>query len=273
MKQIVFLTFLLLISFSGYSQVKSFSQDPAVYIKELEEFFRVNKTDELMKVYDEFQSLWLNNGFSDEQKKVIIKTCNLMMQKKMKASPDFDSYISTLSTFSKQKLSPQYFVTWHGIVDQVIKGNKKDFNEFIGFSSPLFQDVTIYTSNTKTWKCSSDKYELLYDKEPYLKFSNTNLTCIANGNTSTIYGTSGIYYPFRNLWNGQSGKVNWSRVGLDSAKVYCTLKKYSVNTDKYEYSIDSVQYTNKMYLINNMYGSFNEKLLPVKENNADNYPK
>ena len=47
-----------------------------------------------------------------------------------------------------------------------------------------------------------------YDKEPKIIYPKMDITCFANQDSATIYGTQGVFYPNQNKWQGSGGKVN-----------------------------------------------------------------
>ena len=59
-----------------------------------------------------------------------------------------------------------------------------------------------------------------------------NLYCYAKGDTISVLKTKGFYSPITNIWYGDKGIVNWSRVGLDENQVYVELSDYKIKTMK-----------------------------------------
>ncbi len=268
------LAFLLLSGISSFAQTfKSFSQDTGVFIKELGEFMNESKSEEAIKVYKEFLIEWKGTVLTEVQKRFLVRISNKMLIEKMKANPDFIALLNALAAYSRQNKGETIFINWQKIVEKTLTENKKVFKDFLEFSANLFEDNTIYSSNSRKWQCSSSDYELKFDVEPYIVFKKTNLRCEANGNNSTLYGTSGTYYPNKKQWIGNGGQMTFARVGLDSTKVFVDLNNYSLGTDKNEFTIDSVFLTNKEYKINKIPGRITEKLVTINEQSNLNYPK
>ncbi len=252
---------------------KSFSQDTGVYIRELGEFMNQDKSEEAGKTYQAFLTEWNKKVLTDEQKRFILRISNKMLLEKLRANPDFVSLLKALSAYSRQDKGEAIFANWQKITDKTLSENKKTFKDFLDFSISLFEDNTIFSNNAKIWQCTSADYELKFDREPYIIFHHTDLKGFANGNNTKISNTSGIYYPNRKLWVGEGGKINFLRVGLDTNKVWVDLVNYKVNTDKYEFTIDSAFLTNKEYKIENIAGRLTEKLVSTNETSHLNYPK
>jgi hypothetical protein len=255
------------------TQFKSFSQDTGVYIKELGEFMNEDKSDEGEKTYNLFLVEWKRTILTDDQRRFIVRLSNKMLMQKLRANPDFVSFLKALTAFSKQNKGEAIFINWQKIADKTVADNKKAFKEFMDFSAGLFEDNIIFKSNSKTWQCTSPQYELKFDAEPYIVFKNTDLKCFANGNNTTIYNTSGSYYPNKRSWIGTGGKMGYTRVGLDMDNVWVDINNYTINTDKYEFTIDSVFLTNKQYKQYKVAGVITEKLISISEPANQSYPK
>lgn len=271
--RIIFI-FLLFASVSSFSQTfKSFSQDTGVYIKELGEFMKEEKNEEAMTAYKDFLVEWKNTVFTEDQKRFIVRISNKMLVNKLKASPEFVLLLKALTAYSKQNKGETIFMNWQKITEKTLNDNKKAFKDFLDFSYNLFNDNTIYSSNSKSWQCTSPNYELKFDGEPYIVFDNTDLKCFANGNNTTIYHTSGVYYPNRKQWIGKGGKMGFLRVGVDTNSAWIDIVNYNLSTEKYEFTIDSVYLTNKDYKINKVPGRMTEKLISTNEPTNLSYPK
>ncbi len=265
---------LCFVGFGSYAQnIKSFAQDTGVYIKELGVFMAFDKSEEAEKVYKQFLVEWKDTVFTEAQKYFMIRISNKMLIEKLRATPDFVSLLKALSSYSRQHKGEAIFMNWQKIVEKTLTENKKAFRDFLDFSANLFEDNTIYTSNSKNWQCTSPDYELRFDGEPYIIFKKTDLKCYANGNNTKLANTSGVYYPNRKTWIGKGGRMDFLRVGLDTNKVWIDLENYKVSTEKYEFTIDSAYLTNKDYKIHKLLGRVTEKLISTSEPTNLNYPK
>lgn len=258
---------------NAQTQFKSFTQDTGVYIKELGEFMRENKNEEAIATYKQFLIEWNRPIFSEEQKRFMVRISNKMLIAKMRENTEFVSLLKALSSYSRKSKGETIFVNWQRIVEKTLIENKKSFKDFLDFTANLFEDNVIYTNNLRNWQCNSSEYELKFDGEPFIYFPKTSIKCYANGGSGTISNTSGTYYPNKKIWKGEGGKIAFTRVGLDSDKVWVDLKRYTLNTDKSEFTIDSVLLTNKEYKINNILGSVTEKMVSENESAYTSYPK
>ena len=152
---------LCFVGFGSYAQnIKSFAQDTGVYIKELGVFMAFDKSEEAEKVYKQFLVEWKDTVFTEAQKYFMIRISNKMLIEKLRATPDFVSLLKALSSYSRQHKGEAIFMNWQKIVEKTLTENKKAFRDFLDFSANLFEDNTIYTSNSKNWQCTSPDYEL-----------------------------------------------------------------------------------------------------------------
>jgi len=62
--------------------------------------------------------------------------------------------------------------------------------------------------------------------------------------TFELFNTSGKFYPSKNLWVGKGGRVDWTRVGLDSNRVYAIIKNYNIDLNDGELVADSSNFFN-----------------------------
>ncbi|HYG16248.1 MAG TPA: hypothetical protein VEC12_10890, partial [Bacteroidia bacterium] len=95
----LFLTALLLfISQSVFGQ-KSFGREPEKFIKELESFMNKNEYPKAQLAFADFKIKFDAKRIPDNELQRIIITCNEMLDKKMKPSPDFESFLKTVTGF------------------------------------------------------------------------------------------------------------------------------------------------------------------------------
>jgi hypothetical protein len=276
MKRALFTILVLsgIIQARSQTQFKSFSPDTGIFIKELGQFMKEGQnTEQSEKAYKSFLAEWNRPVLTESERRAIIRICNKMLIEHMRANSEFILLLKALTAFSAGNRDEILFANWQKITEKTLTDNKRAFKEFIEFSGNLFEDNTIYKTPQRTWKCTSSDYTLGFDIEPFITFKQTDLTSNANGNTSTIYNTMGVYYPSSKVWRGKGGKVTWERVHIDQSKAWADISTYAINTDKNEYSIDSVRVTNKMYNVKDLPGKFTDKLIAVNESAFDNYPK
>ncbi|MGD0711655.1 MAG: hypothetical protein ABR968_10815, partial [Bacteroidales bacterium] len=279
LRYILSLLFLLLISINVKSQaLKKFSDEPAAFFEELTTFFQDVDNPNDKKVIKEFLNSftleWNSGKFSDDQKKEMIATCNLMLKRKMKPIPHFKNYLSTIISFNNTNQSAASFKAWEASLGKLINRSTSTlFIEYLDISNNLFTSNILYKSTTTVWKSNNNNYAFEYDTIPRIIFPSLNLSCYANNDSSTVYNTKGIYYPTLGKFVGQGGKVLWTRAGFSSDSVYAEINNYKIIVQYSKYTIDSVRFYNKHYFDAPLFGLLEEKILASVTPEKATYPK
>ncbi len=273
MRKIAFTLLIALTSVIASAQVRSFSQDSAVFIKEVTDFVKETKIETAVKTSETFFEKWTKGAFSPDMQKAIIRTANELLRKKGKPIPDFELYLGTINAFHNSQLMPAKFKTWQSIVDATLKDEKRDFIAFIEFSRGLFEENALYIASNKKWVADNNSYDFGFNKaDPVVAFKKLKLTCITSGDQLHIYNTSGIFYPLKQTWYGKDGRTDWRRAGLDTTKVYAVYKKYQIDITKNEFSVDSSFFYHPDYFTAPVAGKLTDKAYPGANSRVD-YPE
>ena len=87
----------LLFSFTSFSQkITSFSEDTETFLSELDIFLSQTKNDELKQISEKISKSFDKGEISSSDQKSIRNISNLMLEKKMKATPYFRDFLSFL---------------------------------------------------------------------------------------------------------------------------------------------------------------------------------
>ena len=265
--------FLYLLCFSVVNaQIMSFSSEPEKFLKEVQSYLGVlNKVDAKAFV-KEFEPIWLGSSFSLEQRAQVYATSNKMAQKRLRAYPDFRNYLDAVMNFAISGKSEQDFNQWQQTIDKVLEGReKKRIAKYIETCSNLFSGNIVYESSSTQWKASSNNYSFRYTKEPIIEFGKTNLRCYSKKDSSVIYNTTGILFPFSNKWIGDGGRITWERAGLHKDTVFADIKKYYITLKSTGFICDSVLYHSR-YFNQPILGKLSEKVLSNLGMNKVKYP-
>jgi hypothetical protein len=262
----------------GPAQVK-FSENPAAFIEEMGSFLRADikkdreltaNVDTLMRLYS---SEW-NFAFTMEQQMMVIKTCNLMLKKKLQAQPHFMEFLPVVMELARSGQSEPSFLAWNQGLNQIIEKKTKDFRDFISFTDGLVRRNMLYESNLVRWQAGSSDYHFFTDQGKLkLDFRSTDLVCYAFNDSSVIQGTGGIYDPGDYRWYGVGGRVNWKRAGMDEHEVYADLSNYSIRTQFSKYNADSVLFYHKKYFPEPQLGKFSDNVQFFRDTASVSYPR
>lgn len=273
------ITFLALIFLSLSSKIKAqtpknFPSDSIAFFESMEVFL-VEARKEGKDFMKQFEEVWYGGYFSEKQRQGVYATTNKMLDKKLRAFPDFRNYLFTVGSFvTDENQSDESFEAWQGIINQLLeKRRKKEFTDFLDFCNGLFRENAIYVSASTTWAANNSNYVFGYDSLPKISFESLDLICYAKRDSMKILNTRGAYYPTEELWVGADGLVTWSRAGLLSDEVYAELANYRIETRSSEYIADSVTFYNNFYLDAPLIGRLNDKLLANMTVERASYPK
>lgn len=256
MKQLILLTFLLL--GSQLVTAQSYPDDREKFVKALQaatnDYLNGDQKDFLKK--ELAASLLEGTTFPNEYFKQMVATCNLMESKRLKPYPEIYNYVFSVYSFVKNKQPASSFTAWHGSVDKLLDArNIKKFEDFIELSAGFFSENRIAeSSNFKWYFYGAYVFEVAGDK-PTIRLTDGRLVCgVPNRDANdkkdarfidslVVYNTSGVYDPILKKWEGQGGKIDWKKVGLDPATTYAMIGKYDASMKSSDISADSVMMT------------------------------
>lgn len=271
------LTFLIICSVNAQiNPIKQFSEDPIKFLEEVKTMFEATNMDKKeVKEYMEYFSLaWNSAKCTENVKKTTYAGCNMMVQKKLRILPEYKSYLNSIVNFINSNQSEDNYNTWQECIAKILKGKSlKNFSDYLEMSENLFASNTFYKSSVIEYKSNNNKYIFEYDSVPKVIFPNLNLRIFNNQNDSgVVYSTRGVYYPYKGIFVGEGGKVNWKRVNFDENTVYAELKKYQITLKTSGFTADSAIFYNKNYFQKPLIGQLQEKVVSEKDNNIS-YPR
>lgn len=250
----------------------SFSVNPGVFPEELDKFLQSTGRSDIQNIADDFNANYMQGKFSTAQKNQIIKLSNEMLQSNCQIAHEFEFYLQTINALVQANLLVK-FDAWHKTLSASLKKSKDDFEQFLLVSKNIFVEQKILQLGGYNWVSSSSDVELLTDGEPHFYFKNLNLYCFTPGDTVEIYQTSGKFYPAKKLWIGKGGRIDWSRVGLDTTKVFAVIKKYQILLNDGLIVADSSLLTNKFLQDKPLLGKVIEKPLGKSQGDKSIYPQ
>lgn len=294
----------------GQNTIKSFSAKPENFINDMQTFLDETNKIEGDEVMLEFRAIWKpavmdpkaeakfykdanaallkrtslgdslsmeysagSRRLSDKQIEAVMKNCQKMLSKHMKAFPDFRNYIYSLISFVQTNQSEESFKGWQSSIDKLLEKTNKFFATYINICNGLFLRNTLYSSASTRWVSMSNNYQFDFDTLPKVIFPDLTLKDYAKGDSSIIYNTSGVYYPTLDIFYGKGGIVNWKRAGISSDTVWAELKNYTIKVTGDQFTADSVTFYNKFYFSKPMLGSITDKIQAAITPENASYPR
>ncbi|MCB0762837.1 MAG: hypothetical protein KDC12_15025, partial [Flavobacteriales bacterium] len=256
-------------------RLTSFTHSPEPFLKELSDFMNASKQKVGKKfVEDEFTPVFLSANYNPNMQNLVYATCDLLLEKKMKAYPEFESYLRALIAFPNTGKDEAFFTNWHSIIHQIAedKKMKKYAWDFLESSAGLYENRKFFESQAVAWHTSNDDYRFEFDSLPKIVFPQLNLIGYSKGDSTRIMNTSGTYFPTLERWYGSSGRITWLRAELDPEKNYCEFDDYSIRIKGASFIVDSVRFYHELFA-EPLLGQLTEKVLADKTGDKASYPK
>ncbi|GAB1447599.1 hypothetical protein MASR2M44_05950 [Bacteroidota bacterium] len=261
-----------LISSVHAQRPSSFTVNPTAFADEFEKFLNTSSKKEVRDLAEEFTANYAQGKFNLAQKNQIIRLSNLMLQSNCQISPDFENYVSTLNALASGNMLAK-FDGWHKLLASSLQQSRENYQKFVQVSKNIFSDKILVQIGGNTWYSNTTDVDLLTVPEPHFSFKKLDLVCQTPGDTFELYGTSGKFYPAKNNWVGKGGRVDWTRVGLDSTRVYATLSNYRIELNDGNLVADSATFYNKDLQAKPMLGRVIDKPLGKSQGDKSIYPQ
>ena len=222
---------------------------------------------------ERFIQKWNSEQYNPSQKQIIYFIGNQMLNKRLKAFPDFYSYIRALDIVKETHQPDILFFEWTAILKKLISGkNSRTFLAFLDSSIPLFSENLVYESQSTRWKVTRPDFHFEMDTVPVIRFAASDLIGYSNDDSLTIINTKGIYFPLNNRWVGKGGRVDWRRAGMDPLQIYADLHNYVIPMRFSKFVADSVDFFYKKYFSSSLSGRFIDKAQADVSEQLASYP-
>lgn len=251
--------------------IKSFSEAPVEYVKQVQEFMDRAKVKEHSEMGKAFIQVFQKNLSPDQQVQVI-STTNRMLGRKMTVFPYFMNYMNATIQLSKSANFITKFDDWHLVLDTILFKGGKEFSDFTKMSIELFEKNTIFFSPRHQWQISTNDYEfeIMPNQKIRIVAKQTDLIARFNVDSSVILGTSGYAVFPDKEWFGKNGKIDWRRMGYSEDSIYVNLTEYKINLDVPGFDADSVFYITQG---KSTIGRFSDRVISSSKTQASNYPQ
>ena len=278
MKRIVILPVLLLaLTLIVSAQSKPFSNDKDTFFEELNAYLsstpsKDNKA-QAAAVMSEFRGVW-NNHYDSAEASLAIGLYELMRSK------TGNSAYYNILIFTEVLLRAPY----NGMT-------KSDINRFLTFTTQrfakrqtqmdkylkscrdLFADHVLGEKGAVQWIAPNANFTFPTDTACLFEVKQCDLVLQSKNDQSVIRATFGRIDLEKHIWFGRGGRVDWSRFGIPSDKVYGIVNDYQVNLLASNYSIDEIEFYNKQYFTHPCRCSFEDAITGAAPNEKTMYPK
>lgn len=267
--------FLLGVCFMQSLFAQDFPSEPSQFLPAFGKFMTDGQNSKEMKDFvKSFEAVWNDGPFEPYQKQVI-EFCNSIKRKKLLIDPHFKSYIEAVMYFYASQKPKSEFDEWdRGLQWMIKKKSGTSLVSYLQFSSDLFHYNVLYRSSGHTWFSESNQWHIGFEDEKIrITFDNIVLRCEGKDDSTSINGTSGIFYPQEDMFYGKGGRVFWDRHKFPQTDVYADLKQYAIAIKRSMFMADSVIFVNTNYPTGPMEGRLEDKLTNRVEGDNSRYPK
>lgn len=277
--RVIYVMMLLMLTpvFSVEAQVlRSFSEDHASYLEELESFMRVNISEENELILEQYLESWTMNHLSEEEKNDVIRISNLLLQNRARQNPHFHLYIQIQLVFQKENQDESDYQQWKLGFIQLLeeKSSLSMLQDYLESTLALLQEQLVYNSYSIQWKFVKGDYKILHDKGgTRIELYDVDLKCYSRRDSIVVYHTSGSCDLKTKKWTGTSGTVTWERAGYEYDQVSASLRHYTIDLTRSEYSADSVVFLHKPFRDEQLLGVLEDKVERVSSPENASYPK
>ncbi|MCK5856015.1 MAG: hypothetical protein KAG64_00915 [Bacteroidales bacterium] len=277
------LYFIFFVAFFGITQsitaqtAYKFSKRADMYPEELKSFMldRIDKSrkNSTIEYLEQFTIFWNNDSISMESKKKVIAYSNLIIRKRMHAFPEFKLYLDALLAVARSEKGSEMYMSWLESLEPLLASRSKtNFMKFLNVSIDLFGSNILYKTAAFKWKTDNLNFSIKKEgKLPVFVFDSLDLICVTKVDSGFIYGTKGVCNPLKSRWEGEGGRVLWTRAGLAETDVYAELTNYDVKLKSNRYICDSVKFYDNRKFSFALYGRLSEKIFTSKTTKV-NYP-
>ena len=258
-------------------KIKKFSSSKEQYLVELQQFLKEITTgkekDQTEALFNDFSSN-LNNGlFSEVEFAGLVDMSNTMLKKRV---VDFETWEPLLRTMIliHQNEDEQFAEPWLLDLEQTSrKESSKGIREYIQNVYLGLSAQVMFNDGNLRWQATEAIWEFTFDGEAAFNITSANVWGFFKSDSTVIEGTNGIYFPRKNEFIGTGGNVYWVRTGLSRDSAFATLSKYKLATNKAAFEADSVMLYSKLYLNEQLLGSFEERLSGRSEERNATFPR
>ena len=278
MKRVVTaLVLFLSVALGGFAQTKPFSTDKDQFFEELDAYLTSTASKDDAKVVEammnEFRGVW--NMHYDAAEAILAMNLYELMRAKTANRAYYNIF-----TFTEILLRAPY----NGMA-------KADMNRYLAYSAhrfskrqsqmdkylkscrDLFVDHVLMDRGTTQWIAPNASFIFPTDTACLFEVKQCDLILQSSKDQSIIHNTFGRYNLDSHQWTGRGGRVDWTRFGIPSDKVYAELNDYQINLSASNYRIETVVFYNKYYFSRSCECVFEDAVTSTAPNEKTMYPK
>lgn len=271
MKKIALVAVFLLSVISSFAQ-NSFSFDVLQYPNDLDDYFDKSGSSKAKDAVAEFISYYNGGKLTNNQKIQVIRLTNQMLSMNYQPSPHFENYFNAINGLIVNGMVSK-FDNWQKAAEKAFTQGKDESFNFLSISRNILYDKILFETPGMKWVATRLDVDFSSKTKPVFIFKTTDLYGYTPGDTLEVYNTTGTFDAAEDMWYGRGGKVDFTRVGADSAKMFCEMRNYKLNLAQGVLNADSAMFYYKGLLSSPLMGKFTDKALAKSMGDKSLYPQ
>jgi hypothetical protein len=222
-----------------------------------------------------FSALWRSDSLTSAQKTTIVNTLDAMQGLRLSPWPQQGYYLQAITGLMKTRDEAGNFQVFHQSFQPLLNvQSQRRLVKVWESAVHLFHRNIIYNSSQVKWVLQNNDYSLSYSGNNYrIIFRGGNLKGFSQGDSTTIYNTSGEIDVLEDLFIARKGKITFERAGLHPDSVYALLNNYSINLTTTRWEADSVSFYNKHFFKDPIKGKLREQILADMNPETARFPR
>ena len=279
-KRLIWLSFILMLSYQAYSQQgKTFSTDSAVFIEDLYTFMeQVDRLSDRGKAtVERIEVLWEAGRVPDTVKSLMYVVANTLEERRGRPFPHFDGWLNTTAKYlENNEVDDNFFAYQHALLHlcNAREVRLRHINRFIGTILELKEFNRLSKNGSTIWKSNAKSHTFQFSSDTMLiSFPLSTLTCNAVRDSIQIHNTEGAFDPIERIWYGKTGQTYWERAGYVRDSVFALYEDYTIDMRLSQFEIDSAEFYNYYFYKEPLVGKLTDKVTEVPSPQQAAFPE
>ena len=203
---------------------------------------------------------------------------NYAVRAKLRPNPEVTALCVAMTAYATAPSGAQNFDQWMRVIESFSNRNAKGkvLTEWVSFSQTLLSERVLYRSNSSTWAfdpktpfriaIEDGTVWICFDQPADLSYSSAK-------DLERIHGTRGRYDYREGVWQGEGGRLDWTRTGLGAEACYAVFGAWRTETKSPKFKADSVRFVNTHYFSQPILGTVEDLLSSPMDPGKYSYPR
>lgn len=252
---------------------QDFSEDPAVFIAQVKEYFANQNNKNTQQILKQFVADWEAGKFTMVVQREVIAVSNAMRRQNIRPHLGYSDYLQALSSFT-ETTGNSSITSWHKALNRFIDSKQlRPLKAFLNSTTDFNLNHVLFTQNTNSWKFQGSGFNYFYDTTLSIELKDINLISYSGRDSILIDKTTGYYFPLTNQFKGRGGRITWEKYGYSPKDVYAVLNTYQVNVRETGWKADTVNFFHKVFFDRPLLGSMEDRALAGVPLERSTFPK